>query len=332
MPQPSVRIDSPQALMELTHVFHKSRIVLTAMELDIFTTLGVGSLGSSELAQKLATDPRATNRLLNALVVLGLVEKHGDAFCNSQLAATHLVRGRPGFVGNFGHASTLWNTWSTLTEAVRQGRSVLPPLEERAPAWFAEFIAAMHFRALQSAPAVVSLIPLEGVSRVLDVGGGSGAFSMAFVKASGEIEATVFDLPPVVALAKGYVKDAGLEGRISFQEGNFHTDDLGGGYDLVFLSAIIHCTSPEKNRRLFRRCAAALNRGGRIVISDFIMDRTRTEPPMGALFALNMLVGTEDGDTFTEEEISGWLGSEGFADVRRVGTGDAADLMVATKR
>jgi cyclopropane fatty-acyl-phospholipid synthase-like methyltransferase len=177
----------------------------------------------------------------------------------------------------------------------------------------------MHGRAVNEAPRLIGTLDLTGVTRVLDVGGGSGAYSMAFVRAKDNLQATVFDLPNVVLLTQSYVDKEGLSDRIDTVAGDYNKDELPQGYDLVFLSAIIHSNSPQQNQSLFQKTCNALNPGGRLVVSDFIMDDDRTSPAFGAFFALNMLVNTPSGDTFTESEIKEWMRKAGMSFVERKG-------------
>lgn len=318
--------------MSLARAFQGSRVLLTALELDVFTALGEGPQTSEEVAAARQTDPRATDRLLNALVALELLTKEAGQFRNTPLTQAFLVAGQPGYVGGaLRHTANLWHTWSTLTDAVRAGRSVVAdPINERGPEWLASFIAAMHHNASRRAPEVIRWLELDGVRRVLDVGGGSGAYAMALAQAKPDLEVVVFDLPSVIPLTQGYVAAAGLSDRIAMQAGDYTVDELGTGFDLAFLSAIIHINSPEQNRALLAKCARALNPGGQIVIQDFIMDEDRTTPAGGALFALNMLVGTQAGDTYTEAEVQDWLQGCGFTDFRRIDPpGGAATLLCA---
>jgi len=178
----------------------------------------------------------------------------------------------------------------------------------------------MHDRAVRQAPAVVAQIDLSSVTRVLDVGGGSGAYSMAFVRAKDGISATVFDLPDVLPLTRTYIQQEGLSERVNTVPGDYLKDGLGRDFDLVFLSAIIHSNSPSENAQLILKCARALRPGGCVVVQDFIMDEERLTPSHGAIFALNMLVGTESGDTYTEAEVSGWMTGAGLSGVSRQGT------------
>jgi len=175
-------------------------------------------------------------------------------------------------------------------------------------------------RARHNAPALIANIDLSGVKRVLDVGGGPGTYAMAFVNASQQITADVFDLPHVIPLTKRYIEKAGLSDRMGTVAGDYLVNDLGNGYDLVFLSAVIHSNSFNENALLVRKCAAALNTGGTIVIQDYIMDNDRTSPVAGALFAINMLVGTAKGTTYTQTEVRQWFTDAGIRFSKRTDT------------
>ena len=315
----------------LTRAFQQCRVFLTAFELDIFSVLGDSEKSSEEIAIEIKADPRATDRLLNALCVTGAIKKSKGQFKNSETASGYLVKGKPGYQGGIMHSAHLWDSWTKLTDSVRTGGlDKKSPVEEGANDWFEPFIAAMHNRALSEAPELVHEIDLAGVRRVLDVGGGSGAYSMAFATAKSDILSTVFDLPHVIPLTQRYVEEDGLEGRVETVTGDYNTDELPSGYDLVFLSAILHSNSPEQNISLFKKIYKSLNPGGRIVISDFIMDDDRTSPAFGAFFALNMLVNTTSGDTYTQSEIKDWIEQAGMTFVERKesrGTG----LMIGKK-
>jgi len=305
----------------LSRSFQQSRIFLTAFELGIFTVLGDAEKTSGQIASEIDADPRATDRLLNALCVTGAVQKVNDRFRNSNAVKQYLVEGKPDYQAGMMHSVNLWNSWSNLTMTVKSGSAVNQnTVEERDEKWFKPFIAAMHNRAFAEAPSLVGHIDLTNVKKVLDVGGGSGAYSMAFARAGENIMATVFDLPNVITMTAQYVKDAGLETKVNTMPGDFNTDELPKGYDLVFLSAIIHMNSPEQNISLIRKAGRALNKGGRVVISDFIMDDDRLTPSFGAFFALNMLVNTKSGDTYTESEIKAWFEQAGIAFVERIET------------
>jgi SAM-dependent methyltransferase len=327
-------LKTPSDIMDLANAFRASRVLLTAFELDLFTALEGSSKTSDEVSKSIGTSPRATDRLMNALVSLGLLEKKNGKFSNTPAASKFLVVGKPGYMGGLAHTVNLWDTWSTMTEAVKTGTSVLRrgTVNERGDKWLESFITAMHLRAKLQAPAIASMLDLSGVNRILDVGGGSGVFSFAFIDAKAGLKATVFDLSNVTALTNKYIKEEGYSGKVETVSGDYLTDELGTDYNLVFLSAIIHSNSPEENKFLFRKCGSALNSGGQLVVVDFMMDEDRTNPPMGALFALNMLVGTEAGDTYTESEVQSWMEEAGFSDIKRSDTEFGTSLIVGKKK
>ena len=323
---------SARSIMDMVFPFQRSRVLLTAYELDLFTVLGDESKSSDVVAKALGTGERATNRLMNALCAIGLLEKKKGLFSNTPLASQFLVKGKSGFMAGLMHSVHLWDTWSTLTQAVRHGKSVVGRhANERGEEWLAAFIAAMHQRACQQASGMIALLDLSSVSCVLDVGGGSGAYSMAFVRAKEGIRATVFDLPNVIFLARDYIEKEGLSDKVETAAGDYKSDKLGSGFDLVFLSAIIHSNSFEENQKLIRKASEALNPHGQMVVQDFVMDEDRTTPAFGALFALNMLVATESGDTYTESEIRTWMEEAGLADIIRKDTRFGTSLIIGRR-
>jgi cyclopropane fatty-acyl-phospholipid synthase-like methyltransferase len=177
----------------------------------------------------------------------------------------------------------------------------------------------------------VANIDLSNVKSVLDIGGGSGAFCMAFVSRKPDIEATVFDLPNVVPITRIFLEKEGFGERIKTCAGDYTIDNLPGGFDLLFLSAIIHSNSLEVNSDLVKKCYASLNKNGKIVIQDWIMNNDRTQPVGGAVFAINMLVGTEAGDCFTEQEVTKMLNDAGFTDISSLNFDTGSGQMIARK-
>lgn len=322
----------PDELNDRIRAFQESRVILTALELDLFTVVGDG--GSAEaIAAKMGTDARATEMLLNALAAMGLLAKHENVFRNTPVAARYFcaispANARPALL----HTAHLWPRWSTLTDCVRAGTAVMSQeLAARGADWTEAFIAAMHRNASERAPQVVRAVDAAGIQRMLDVGGGSGAYSIAFAKANPALRADILDLAAVVPIAQQHIQKAGVADRVSVHVGDLRSGPLGQGYDLVFVSAICHMLSPEENSDLVRRCHAALASGGRIVIQDFILEPDKTAPKLGALFALNMLVGTRAGSSYSEPEYSAWLSGAGFRDVRRVRLPGPAGLMIASR-
>lgn len=324
---------TPRAILDMAMAFQRSRPLLTAYDLGLFTVLNDERRTSGDVAAALGTDPRATDRLMNALVALGLLEKQEGVFANAPVAAACLVKGKAEYMAGLAHTNNLWDTWSSMTEVVRHGRPAasVGTINDRGAEWLRPFIAAMHWRARQAAPDLVRRLDLQGVTRVLDVGGGSGAYAMAFARARGGISAVVFDLPNVLPLTRAYIAEEGLASAVETQAGDYLRDPLGTGYDLVFLSAVIHSNAADENRLLFGKATAALNPGGRLVVQDFLMNEARTGPALPALFALNMLVGTAAGDTYTESEVRGWMSGAGLSSLERFDLETGTNVVIGRK-
>lgn len=325
-------IGSAEEIRELANSFRESRVLLSAFELKIFTVLCNHLMTADEVAQKIEADAGATARLMNALCGMGLLKKVKGRFYNTDIASKYLVEDKPEFMGNLYHTNHLWNTWSYLTDSVRKGSSLKGDQnKQEKEEWVEAFISAMHYRGAQQGKILAMMIDVSKVKTMLDVGGGSAAFSMEIVKKNPAIKATVLDLPHVIPLTRKYVDDAGLLGNFHFIEGDYHTRDFESSYDLILLSAIIHINSLEENKRLVKNCADSLNENGMVIISDFIMDDDRTKPYHGAMFSINMLVGTASGDTYTENEMREWLESAGLSRIERKKTSFTSELMLAVK-
>ena len=321
----------PDNLAQIVRGFQGSRVLLTAVELNLFTAVGSGAR-AGEVAGCVGADARAVEMLLNALVALGLLTKQGATFRNTSDAARYLSDDSPEThrLATM-HSVRMWESWSTLTQCVRTGTKVDKPdtgalAEDRTES----FIEAMARNAAGRAPHLIRAVNASGVRRMLDVGGGPGAYSIAFAQSETSLHADILDKPEVLAIARRHVEAAGLGDRIGFIEGDLTVDGFGVGYDLVLLANICHMLSPAGNLDLLRRAAQALSPQGRVVIMDFVLNADRTSPVQAALFALNMLVATAEGNSYTEGEYESWLCETGFEDVRRVELLGPSNLMIAT--
>jgi 2-polyprenyl-3-methyl-5-hydroxy-6-metoxy-1,4-benzoquinol methylase len=322
----------PDELNARIRGFQESRVVLTALELDLFTAVGDGS-SALEVAAWLHADARATEMLLNALASLRLLAKKDAVFFNSPETARYFTAGsRDNAQPALLHTAHLWHRWSTLTGCVRAGTSAArDEIAGRGQDWTEAFIAAMHRNASERAPLVVRAVGAEKVRRMLDVGGGSGAYSIAFAQANPDLRADILDLATVEPIARRHIEEAGVANRVKVRAGDLRCDSLGEGYDLVFVSAICHMLSSVENSDLLRRCRGAIQPAGRIVIQDFILEADKTAPSFAALFALNMLVGTSGGSTYSEQEYAAWLGEAGFQEIRRVRLPGITGLMIGSR-
>jgi hypothetical protein len=323
---------NPNTIREFAASFQKSRILLSSFELDIFTNVDASGTSNNQIANNLHLDEHACERLLNALVALGFLEKQNHLFFNTTESFAFLSKKSSNYIGGLMHLNHLWNTWSNLTQVVKTGISAHPAeINERGEGWLFPFINAMHDRAKKQAPEQLANIDLSEIKSTLDIGGGSGAYSMQFVSIKPEIAATVFDLPNVVPITKIFLDKEGFSDKIKTHAGDYTKDDLPKGFDLAFLSAIIHSNSLEINQDLIKKCFDSLNKNGKIVIQDWIMNNDRTQPTSGAVFAINMLVGTEAGDCFTEKEVTEMLNASGFKNISRIEFESGLSQMVAQK-
>ena len=319
----------PDDINDMIRAFWPSRAVLTALELDIFTAVAKGAT-TAEVAQKIHADSRATEMLLNVLVSLHLLEKKDGRFTNTAASARFFAEGspdnaRPGLL----HIANLWHRWSTLTDAVRAGTSVATRTRDAQST--KDFIAAMDRNAKERAAALVKAVSANGARRMLDLGGGSGAYSIAFAQANPALHSEILDLAEVLPITEGHIRNANLSERIATRAGDMLTSPLGGNYDLILVSAICHMFSPEQNRALFQRAHKALSATGRFVIQDFILEPDKTSPQFAALFSLNMLVGTRGGASYSEPEYTAWLREAGFTQIQRLRQPGPASLLIASR-
>jgi SAM-dependent methyltransferase len=309
---------NPQEILSLSRNFMECRVLLTGAELDIFTHLAEPA-SSRDLAEMQGWHERPLTVVLDALTAMGLLIKRDGRYLtdpgllpllnsNSSQSVLPMVK----------HAATIWENWSNLTRIVTE-----KGIADRIPARFdgedqTAFIGAMHVVGRQHAPAIVQAVQPGSARRLLDVGGASGTYTIAFLEASPQMSATIFDLPEVVDMGSVRIAESGLKDRVAFVSGDFYTDPLPSGYDLALLSAIIHQNSPEQNLALYRKIWTALVPGGRLVIRDHVMEKDKTAPKSGAMFAINMLVGTPGGGTYTYEEIEAGLVGAGFENIRLI--------------
>lgn len=327
----SSELFNPAAIREMAAAFQQSRILLTAYELGLFTIMDGHLLTPDAVAEKAEASREGVERILNALAAIGLVRKTHGKFYNSEEASRYLVKGKPEYMSGLMHTNHMWNSWSTLTAAVKKGTTVCKREPEAVEAKLDSFISAMHYRAQPQSKIISLLLDFTNVKQILDLGGGSGAFAIGFLKNNPDARATLFDVPGVVELAKNYIGAENLSNRFSYIAGDYLTDDYGSGYDMVFASAIVHINSFEENKNLVKKCFDSLNPGGQIVISDWVMNEERTEPKPGTLFAINMLVATASGNTYTEKEIYSWLNDAGFINQQRKDTSFGTTLIIGRK-
>ncbi len=313
------------AVNALSTAFIRSQVLFTANALDLFSVLEHPS-SADEVARQRELDPRGARMLLDGLVALELVTKTDGCYQNGPAASACLVPGKPAYQGHIvRHQSHGWGMWGRMPETIRTGRAVNTGVCERSPEELRAFILGMSDIGRQSAADMLGVLDLSPYRHMLDLGGGPGTYSIAFLNAHPQMRATLFDRPEVCDIAREQVDAAGLGARFEYRSGDFVSDPIGDGYDLILVSNIIHSLGAEKNQALMRACFDALEPDGLLIVKDFLVDPDRSGPAFSLLFALRMLLATGEGDTYTEEELSGWTRAAGF------GPGRLLDLTPQTR-
>ena len=303
------------SLASLAAGHFEARIIQVAIRLGVFDALEPKGLSVPPLASSLGTDPRATELLLNALASLGLIKKDATLFSLTEASSTYLVRNSPRYLGDMIlFDSGLWNCWGDLEKAIRFGSAVRrTDMYQGDPRETNRFIYAMDslVKARGDAEVLAETLDLSDVRELLDIGAGPATYSIHLCRKYPGLRATLFDLPGTIRVTEGFVRDSGLGGRISLATGDYRVDPIPGSYQMVFLSNIIHAESAEENSRLIRKAYLCLENRGRIVIKDHILDDSLTQPPVGAIFAILMLLTTDRGRCYSFNEVKGWLQGAG---------------------
>lgn len=323
-------VQSPESILKLARQFMESRILLSAAEMNLFSLLEERPSTAEDLAARVNADRRALAVLLDALTAMGLLAKKDGAYRCAPDAAPFLTdKSSRSVLPMILHAAHLWERWSGLTEIVAgTGSAEAAASSARTADELRAFIGAMHVVGMSLAEKIAAAVQPGPARNLIDVGGASGTYTVAFLRAAPEMKATLFDRPAVVEIARDRLAKAGMLDRVRLEAGNFDEDELPGGHDLALLSAIIHQNSPGQNVELFRKVRRAMVPGGRIVIRDHVMEPGRTTPRDGAIFAVNMLVNTPGGSTYTFDEIKGWLEEAGFSRVRLLKPGEHMDALI----
>ncbi|MEV4319870.1 methyltransferase [Actinocrispum sp. NPDC049592] len=319
---------SPLPLMELSSGLFVAKTLSVAVRLGLFALIDEqGALTAAEFATRKGLHPRPAEMLLTGCVSLGLLVKNGDRYGNSALAGLYLVPGGRYYFGDYlmmldGRA---YGGWMRLAEAVEENQPTTwdPRVQESIfdagdPKMVELFWRGMHSLAVFTARALAEAYDFSGVRRLLDVGGGGAAYTIELCRAYPDLTATVFDLPFVCEQTTERIAEAGLSDRITCVGGDFFTDDLPAGHDVALLSSVMHDWSEQEDLSILRRVRAALPSGGRIIISELLMDDDKTGPVPAAMFNLLMLVETQRGWNYTGAEYTRWLREVGCTDVTRV--------------
>lgn len=308
------------ALLQLSGGYWSSCALHAGVRLELFTHLAQGELSAAETAGFCHTDPRGTEMLLDALASLGLLDKAGDRYSLTPFSRENLVKESPSYLGHIiMHHHHLMAGWSRLHEAVSSGIPVGRSLSAADDASVREsFLMGMFNLASQLAPRIAGAIDLSGRHRLLDLGGGPGTYAVHFCLRNPELSAVIYDLPTTRSFASGVVQRYDLSPRVEFIPGDYHADQLPAGFDVAWLSHVLHSDGPEKCALLLTKAVASLEEDGMLLVQEFILDDTKDGPQFPALFALNMLLVTEKGRSYSCAELTGMMAAAGLSDIRRL--------------
>jgi hypothetical protein len=321
-------------LNETIRAFQPACIIAAAADLDVFTALSRQSMMAATLAAAIGADPRATTILLDSLVALELLDKRQDVYSVPPDVTERLSADSPiNVLAAVRHQGNCLRRWAQLAQVVRDGTPAeRVPSIRGAVADCEAFIGAMNSFTAGVAPDIVGKLASRQFQRLLDVGGASGTWTIAFLRAAPDATAVLFDRPDVIPMARTRLKSAGLLDRVTLVPGDYDVDVLPAGADFAWLSAVTHQNSRAQNQALFARIHAALTAGGTLVIRDIVMDPSRTGPPAGALFAVNMLVATEGGNSYTFNESREDLTAAGFADIELLHEDEWMNSLISARK
>lgn len=309
-------------LMGLAAGHVEARIVQSAVELEIFDALEKSPLQAEAVAGRLGLEPKATELLLNALASLALLQKQGEVFSLTDTAGQYLVKSSPQYLGGMiRFESHLWSCWEKLPRAIRTGQPArLPNMYQDDPAETEIFINAMDslVKARGDAEVLAGAIDWSSVGELLDVGSGPATYPIALCKKYVGLRATIFDLPATLKITRRFIRESGLENRIRLIAGDYRSDPIPGSYDAVLLSNIIHGENFASNETLLRNLADHLAPAGLMIIKDHILDDSRANPAVGAVFSLLMLLTTDGGRCYTFNEIKSWMAAAGLSNIRQI--------------
>ena len=310
---------NPAELLKLSGGYWRTCALHAGVRLDVFTTVGDRARSAAEIAEVLGADPRALQMLLNALAAMELLSKSGDLYRNTAGALELLSKDSPAYIGYLiMHHHFLYEGWGRVHEAVVSGGPVRDSSSKADPDRREAFLMGMFNSAMNIAPRIVGALPLSGRRHLVDVGGGPGTYAIKMCQQSPGLRATVFDLPTTEPFATKTISRFGLQDRIAFKAGDYYEDELGGPYDGAWLSHILHAAGPQGCKTILEKAVAALEPGGVIMVHEFLLHDSMDGPLFPALFSLNMLLGTDAGQSYSEGQMREMLEAAGVGEIERV--------------
>ena len=311
---------SPPELLNMSGSYWSTCALHAGVKLDLFTALSETPATAVALATRLGLDERGLGMLLDALAALELLNKEGENYHATPFASQFLSLNSTGYLGHIiQHHHHLVESWARLDEAVRSGEPSRRRVSHEADEIEREsFLLGMFNLAMLLAPQVVKQIDLAKRKHLLDLGGGPGTYAIHFCQENPGLQATIFDLPTTRSIAEKTIRQFDLQERINFVAGDFQEDPLTGSYDAAWLSHVLHGEGASGCANMLQKTADALEPGGLLLVQEFILNDSRDGPLFPALFSLNMLIGTPQGQAYSEGEIKSLLEAAGLEKVERL--------------
>jgi len=288
---------------------------------------------AEDIAEATHCSIRGARIICDALCGLGILAKRNRRYSNNEVALRCLLPDSPEpKSAMLLHGARLYEKWGRLFDAVKDGKPVPEEqLDKRLDFGKKGFARAMQNTASQSAGLTAEALNPAAASRMLDLGGGPGLYTLECCRRNPSMQAFLLDDPEILEVARANIERAGMADRITLIPGDMFETPFPAGCDLILVSNVLHIYSAKRNRTLIEKCHRTLNPGGMLVIKDFFLDETRTNPVWSALFAVNMLVNTEEGDCYTFEEVENWLIQAGFCKLEWKEITPLSTAIVATR-
>lgn len=328
---------SPERVMQLAWGCAPTLIIGAAVQHRVFDLLDESPKTIKDLAKKSGASERGLTAIANALVGFDFLSRKGERYHLTPESAAFLVSTKPGFLGAlYKHMSTqILPKWLELNRVVRTGKPATLVNEQKSGvAFFVQFVEAlfpMSYHAAKSLGEHLKISQTKKNINVLDIAAGSGVWGIALAQQSPLVRIAAVDWPEVLKVTKKVAKKHGVGDRLTGIPGDILKADFGSSHDVATLGHILHSEGRERSQRLLKKVFKALAHGGTIVIAEFVPNDERTGPPIPLSFAVNMLVNTTDGDTYTFAEMSRWLREAGFQKPRKLEVGGHSPLILATK-
>ncbi len=308
---------TPETLLSVAAGFWTPCVIQTAVRLDVFSLLAEKPLTCAELAQRANVNERGLELLVTALAALKLLTRQKNGLVSlTAFAQEYLCQQSEGYLGHIiAHYANLLPAWAKLTEAVRQGSPQASAEMESSPREHRNFLLGMHNIASLQVAKCASNIDLSGRKYLLDLGGGPGSYAVEFCRLNSELKATVFDQRHSEPIAAEIIGQSGLEERLNFIGGDFFKDSLPEGYDVLWVSQIIHAYGPLECAELFVKAVQAAAPKALIFVQEFFLDDDYNGPEFPALFGLNMLANTTSGQVYSPSDVSEMLKKAGAGNI-----------------